>query len=157
MKRWAAVALLGLCAPVVVAGQRTESGTRREPQVPIVSAVGCVERRGAMLDEWWLTRASEPTDARPGVFNSDQIAEVESNVESGTREFHLVGVADFLTAEGLLATADRALFTASDQINATGELLDGRQVLVKALFIETPEVARLNLIAVVGLDDSCGA
>ena len=156
MRCWTVVALFGLCTTALLANQQSERRTRREPQVPIVSVVGCVERRGATLDEWWLTRASEPADARPGVFNRDQVADFESSAEPGTREFQLVGVADFLTAEGLLAIADRALFTAPDQANATGELLAGRQVLVKGLLIETPEVERLNLMAVVGLDGACG-
>ncbi|HCR00629.1 MAG TPA: hypothetical protein DIU48_14485, partial [Acidobacteria bacterium] len=95
-----------------------------------------------------------PTVARPGVFNSDQVAEIAATA-LGTGQFQLVGVADFLTAEGLLGTADRALFTAPDQVNATGELRDGRTVLVKGLLIETDDAPRLNLVAVVGLEDKC--
>ena len=89
-----------------------------------------------------------------GVFNSDQIAEIEETA-LGTRQFQLVGVADFLTAEGLLRSGDRALFTTPDQVNATGELRDGRTVLVKGLLIETDGDPRINLVAVVGLEDKC--
>ena len=85
---------------------------------------------------------------------SDQIAEI-GETALGTRQFQLVGVADFLTAEGLLRSGDRALFTTPDQVNATGELRDGRTVLVKGLLIETDGDPRINLVAVVGLEDKC--
>ena len=64
-------------------------------------------------------------------------------------------MADFLTPEGLLRSGDRALFTTPEQVNATGELRDGRTVLVKGLLIETDAAPRLNLVAVVGLGDKC--
>jgi hypothetical protein len=76
-------------------------------------------------------------------------------LELGTREFQLVGVADFLDAEGLLATGNRADFTSADQVNATGELRPGRTVLVKGLLIEGDDVSRVNLTTVVGLPDRC--
>ena len=140
--------------PMVAAGMQQESAARRKVQVEMVHTIGCVERRNDPDAPWWLARAAEPTVTRPGVFNSDQVAEIAATA-LGTGQFQLVGVADFLTAEGLLGTADRALFTAPDQVNATGELRDGRTVLVKGLLIETDGAPRLNLVAVVGLEDKC--
>jgi hypothetical protein len=121
----------------------------------MVHTIGCVERRNDAAAPWWLTRAAEPTVTKPGVFNRDQIADVEETSALGSRQFQLVGVADFLTPEGLLRSGDRALFTTPDQVNATGELREGRTVLVKGLLIETDADPRLNLVAVVGLEDRC--
>tara|TARA_B100000949_G_scaffold208474_1_gene200318 strand:- start:239 stop:511 length:273 start_codon:yes stop_codon:yes gene_type:complete len=89
------------------------------------------------------------------VFNRTEIEEIADTVEPGAREFQLVGVADFLDVEGLLASGDRALFTTPEQANATGELRAGRTVLVKGLLIEADESSRINLMAVVGLSETC--
>ena len=157
MTRNAVAVVLLFCvgwSPMVAAGMQRESAARRQVQVEMVHTIGCVERRNDPDLPWWLTRAAEPTVTRPGVFNSDQVAEISAGA-LGTGQFQLVGVADFLTAEGLLGTADRALFTAPDQVNATGELRDGRTVLVKGLLIERDGAPRINLVAVVGLEDKC--
>lgn len=130
------------------------AATTDEPAVQIVHTVGCVERRTGEA-EWWLARAAEPTVADPGVFNQDEVDDAREQV-LGTHEFHLVGVADFLGAEALLRSFDRATFTTPDQVNATGELRAGRTVLVKGLLIATEGVERINLLAVVGLADACG-
>ena len=127
---------------------------RRTPQVEMVQAVGCVEQRTG--NNWWLTRASEPEVSPPGVFNQVQVDAVLAALALGTREFELVGVADFLDAEGLLAIGNRADFTSPDQVNATGELRQGRTVLVKGLLIEDDGVSRVNLTTVVGLAERCG-
>lgn len=139
-------------SPAAVHGQL--AATTDEPKVEIVHTVGCVERRIGDA-EWWLTRAAEPTESDPGVFNEDEVDEAREQA-LGTLEFQLVGVADFLGAEALLRSFDRAAFTTPDQVNATGELRAGRTVLVKGLLIEAAEVARINLLAVVGLADACG-
>ena len=139
--------------PAALGGQR--AGTRRpEPQVEFVQTVGCVERRIREESTWWLTRAAEPTVTRAGVFNEVQVGEARGTA-LGDAEFRLVGFADFLTPEGLLNFGDRALFTAPDQINASGELRPGRTVLVKGLLIETDGESRINLTSVVGLTDAC--
>ena len=154
---WMAVALVSLpAAPVswVEAAGQPQRAERRKPQVEMVQAVGCVEERTG--NGWWLTRASEPEVSPAGVFNQDQVDAVLAALELGTREFQLIGVADFLDAEGLLATGNRADFTSADQVNATGDLRPGRTVLVKGLLIEGDEVSRVNLTTVVGLADSCG-
>ena len=139
--------------PAPAAGQRL-GATTGEPAVEIVHTVGCVERRTGDA-EWWLARAAEPTVSGPGVFNEDEVDEARE-LAPGTRAFHLVGVADFLGAEALLRSFDRAAFTTPDQVNATGELRAGRRVLVKGLLIAAEAVERINLLAVVGLADACG-
>ena len=146
----AAVWLAALPAPAH--GQL--AATTDAPAVEIVHTVGCVERRTGGA-EWWLARAAEPTVADPGVFNQDEVDEAREQA-LGTHEFHLVGVADFLGAEALLRSFDRATFTTPDQVNATGELREGRTVLVKGLRIAAEGVERINLLAVVGLADTCG-
>ncbi len=141
-------AMITMTLPTAVQGQRPD------PQVEIVQTVGCAEARsdGAA---WWLTRAAEPTESRSGVFNEPQVEEAKETV-LGTREFQLIGVADFVDAESLLRFGNRAQFTTPEQVNATNELRDGRTVLVKGLLIEEGAVARINLLAVVGLADGCG-
>ena len=136
------------------AGQRPAAG-RPEPQVEFAWTVGCVERRTREETTWWLTRAAEPAVTRPGVFNEVQVEEARQTAP-GAGEFRLVGVADFLTPEGLMNFGDRALFTDPDQINASGELRAGRTVLVKGLLIETGGGPSINLTSVVGLADGCG-
>ena len=150
----AALLLGALWSPPVAARTQQESAARRKPQVEMVHTVGCVERRNDTDAPWWLIRAAEPTVTRPGVFNRDQITEI-ADTALGTGQFQLVGVADFLTAEGLLRSGNRALFTTPEQVNATGELRDGRTVLVKGLLIETDADPRINLVAVVGMEDKC--
>ena len=146
-------AAVWLAAPPAPAhGQRTAATDA--PAVEIVHTAGCVERRTGDA-EWWLARAAEPTVTGPGVFNEDEVDEARE-LASGTRTFHLVGVADFLGAEALLRSFDRAAFTTPDQVNATGELRAGRRVLVKGLLIAAEAVERINLLAVVGLADACG-
>ena len=140
-------------APWPAHGQRVAT-TTDEPAVQIVQTVGCVERRTGDA-EWWLARAAEPTVTRVGVFNRVQVDEAREQAP-GDREFELVGVADFLGAEALLRSFDRSSFTTPDQVNATGELREGRTVLVKGLLIEADDVERINLLAVVGLADTCG-
>jgi hypothetical protein len=140
-------------APASTQGQRL-AATTGELAVEIVQAVGCVERRAGDA-EWWLVRAAEPTVTEAGVFDSDEVAEAREQA-FGTHAFHLVGVADFLGAEALLRSFDRSSFTAPDQVNATGELRAGRTVLVKGLLLEAEAGGRINLLAVVGLADTCG-
>jgi len=128
--------------------------TKTKAKVDIVQTVGCVSRRDGG-SAWWLTRASAPTVTREGVFNRAEIDDVKKTSVAGTREFHLIGVADFLDAEGLLHSGDRAQFTKTDQVNATGELREGHTVLVKGLLIDSGTESRINLTAVVGIADTC--
>lgn len=124
-------------------------------KVDVVQTVGCVERRSGSPSTWWLTHAASPMVTREGVFNRTQIEDAKKALAPGSQEFQLVGVPDFLDAEGLLKSGDRAGFTKPDQVNATGELREGRAVLVKGLLIVAGAESRINLLAVVGIADSC--
>ncbi len=126
----------------------------KDPQVQIVQTVGCVEQRGDDAGGWWLTRAAEPTVVKPGVFDETQVEEA-NDTAPGSREFQLIGVAEFLDAKSQLEWGDRAEFTTADQVNATNELREGRTVLVKGLLIDPDGDARINLLSVVGLADTC--
>ena len=137
------------------AAQGQPAGARTGPKVDIVQTVGCAERRSGEGAEWWITQAVDPTVTRGGVFNELQVEEAR-NASLGSRTFQLVGYADFLDAEGLLQTADRARFTTPEQANATGELREGRTVLVKGALIETDTDPRINLLSVVAVSETCG-
>jgi len=152
-----------LVAMIAMTWPASAQGQRSEPQVEIVWTVGCVEMRNGDAATWWLTRAADPTETRAGVFNENQVEEAKEEA-LGSREFHLIGVAEFLDAESLLSFGDRAQFTTADQVNATNQLREGHTVLVKGLLIEAGTTAgttarataRINLLAVVGLADACG-
>ena len=149
-----ALAIGALGAPPMIVAQTAETA-KTKVQAEIVQTVGCVERRNGEPPTWWLTRAAAPTVTRAGVFNRVQIDEAKQTSTAGTREFHLVGVADFLDADGLLRSGERARFTKPEQVNATGELREGRTVLVKGVLVDAGAESRINLLAVVGIADSC--
>lgn len=122
-----------------------------KPTVTLVTTVGCVERDG---DAWFLTRATDPTETELpfATFNEVEDAGKEA---LGSNRLQLVGVTDFLDAEGLLASHQRAEFTAPESVNATGQLADGHKVAVKGLHITTVEPHRVNLTSVFSLADTC--
>ena len=131
-----------------------EAAAKTKPQVEIVQTLGCAEQRDDGATGWWLVRAVDPEVSRAGVFNVDQVAEAKETA-LGTGEYELIGVADFLDADSLLKSGDRAQFTTPEQVNATGELSAGHRVLVKGLLIEAEPAKRINLLAVLGLADRC--
>ena len=139
--------------PLASQGQPPAAGTE-DPKVDIVQTVGCVEQRSDPDVTWWLTHAADPEVAGPGPFEEPDVDDAR-NQEAGSREFQLIGVAEFVDPATQLAWADRALFTTEEQVNATNELQKGRFVLVKGLLIEADESARINLLSVVGLADTC--
>ncbi len=140
-------------AGISIAGMGIEPATTQaETQVNIVQIVGCVEHRSDA--SVWLTGASAPEVVRRGVFNQTQVNTARTSA-LGNSSFHLIGEADFLSAEGLLRTAERSSFTSPEQVNATGGLRAGRKVLVKGLLIESDNESRVNLLAVVALSDMC--
>ena len=131
-----------------VAGQESNQNT---PTVALVTTVGCVEQDG---ESWFLTRATDPTvTALP--FSSFTELEDAGHAALGSNRLELVGVTDFLDAGGLLASFQRAEFTAPESVNATGQLADGRQVVVKGLHIPSVTPNRINLTSLFSLADSC--
>jgi hypothetical protein len=136
--------------------QRNRGNSSGEkPTVEVVQSVGCVERKQGNPDTWWLSRASEPRVTQPGVFAVSQI-DAARRVELGSSTFQLVGVADFLDADGLLKSGQRREFTNAQNANATGELKAGRKVLVKGMFITRGDTKRINLLNLISLAESCG-
>ena len=154
------LAVASLCAvfsATVVAGQaqRDRRTTPQEsPAVDIVQTVGCVEKRSGTPETWWLARAADTRVSQAGVFSAAQI-EAAKALPLGSRTVQLVGVADFLDTEGLLKTGKRGEFTTAQNSNATGDVRAGRKILVKGMLVTTGDVARINLLNVVGLADSC--
>ncbi len=137
--------------PTSVAAQAT--ARTDEPEVEVIHTVGGVEQRQGQA-AWWMARAAEPTVTKVGPFNEDEVEEAR-DVALGDREFQLIGVAEFLDSHAQLDWGDRASFTTSDQTNATRDLRDGRRVFVKGLLIDADSAARINLLSVVALADSC--
>ena len=62
---------------------------------------------------------------------------------------------DFLDAEALLSSHQRAEFTAPESVNATGQLSEGRKVAVKGLHITSVEPHRINLTSLLSRADTC--
>ena len=140
-------------AGISIAGMGIEPATTQpETQVDIVQIVGCVEHRSD--SSVWLADASAPSIVRRGVFDQTQVNAARTSA-LGNGSFHLIGEADFLSAEGLLRTGERSAFTSPEQANATGGLRAGRKVLVKGLLIKSDNESRVNLLAVVTLSDTC--
>jgi len=149
-----------LAAVAMGAPSSTQAQLRRQPagagqpKVDIVQSVGCAERRDGGAETWWLGRASDPRVSAPGAFNLKQVEEARS-AALGANLFQLVGVADFLDAEGLLRTGRRAEFTSAETANASGQLQAGRKVLVKGPLVEVDGQKRINLISVISLAERC--
>ena len=121
------------------------------PAVPLVKSVGCVEKDG---DAWFLTRATEP-EVTEYPFPSAAEIEDAGSAAPGSSRLELVGVADFLDTEGLLASFDRAEHTARESANATGAIAAGRKLAVKGLYITSVEPHRVNLTSAMAIADTC--
>jgi len=125
--------------------------TQTNPTVPLVSLVGCVETTD---EAWFLANATDPRTTRTP-FATDAEIDESREMTLGSNRFALVGVAEFLDADGLLALHQRAELTAPESVNATGQLVAGKKVAVKGLHITSVEPNRLNLTSVIPLADTC--
>jgi hypothetical protein len=150
----AAVFAVGVVLSATPHAQRGRGARGEKPKVDIVQTVGCADRKDGSPEIWLLTRAAEPEVAPAGLLNVKQV-EAAKTAALGTNVFQLVGVADFLDTEGLLRSGPRKEFTTPETANATGDLRPGRKVLVKGMLIDTLDPKRINLLAVVGLADTC--
>jgi hypothetical protein len=122
-----------------------------KPAIPIVTAVGCVERTtdGVVL----LTNASAPKTSVVVHADAAEIADAR-RTPLGTERYRLAGTAEFGTISDLLATGQRRLFTRDITANATNALRPASKVAVKGLLIAgTPPT--LNLLSAAPLADSC--
>ena len=137
-----AVALI--CAsPLGIHGQ--EPSEESKPKVPLVSVVGCADRNNE--GAWSLRRATDGTETKRLYTSTKEIEEARAK-RLGRNRYKLVGTADFVTKEELLKTQQRAEFTRPAVANATGQLQDGRKVVVKGLLITAPREKTLNLVSV---------
>ena len=57
--------------------------------------------------------------------------------------------------DGDLEQGQRALFTSRESANASGQLMNGHKVSVKALLITASDERRLNLLSVQSIGDAC--
>jgi hypothetical protein len=147
-----ALGMLALAACASSAGVHARQADISKPTVPLVSTIGCAQRtpEGA----WALTNATEPNETRV-LFMSAKEIEAARKQALGKNRFTLLGTPEFLTKEELLKSGQRAEFTRPDVANATGQLQNGRKLLVKGLLITAQNERRLNLVAVQQLAESC--
>jgi hypothetical protein len=145
----AALLVCGLTADI--SAQQSQSDLSR-PAVPIVSVVGCASR---MADGTWvLTNATDGIESKVLFLSAKEIEEARKKA-LGKNRYKLLGTPEFLTKEDLLKSAQRAEFTRPDVANATGQLQDGRKLIVKGLLIKASNEQRLNLVSVEQLADTC--
>jgi hypothetical protein len=148
------VALAAVLSASVGAQRGRQGGAGEKPKVDVVQTVGCAERKSSAPETWWLTRAADTRVVQPGVFSVSQVSAAKA-IPLGTGTFQLIGVADFLDTEGLLRSGRRKEFTTAETANATGELREGRKLLVKGMLVDAGDVKRINLLAVIALADAC--
>jgi hypothetical protein len=136
----------------VHAQQPSTSSSKTKPKAPLVSVVGCASRGADGM--WMLTNATDGMET-PQLFTSEKEIEDAKTQRLGTNRYKLVGTAEFGTKEDLLKTQQRAEFTRPEVANATGQLQDGRKLVVKVLLIVAPTEKRLNLVSVQQLAETC--
>jgi len=123
-----------------------------KPKVPLVSVVGCATQ---MSDgTWMLTKATDGVESKVLFMSAKEIEEAKTK-PLGNNQYKLLGTVDFLTKEDLLNDPHRAEFTRPEVANATGQLQNGRKLLVKGLLITVSNEKRLNLVSVQQLADTC--
>ena len=144
-----ALVVCGLTAGI--RAQQQESDLSK-PKVPIVSVVGCASRTAE--GTWMLTNATDGIESKVLFMSAKEIEEARKKA-LGNNRYRLLGTPEFLTKEELLKQEQRAEFTRPEVANATGQLQDGRKLLVKGLLITVPNEKRLNLVAVQQLADIC--
>lgn len=150
---WVAVFAVG-CSLSAVAGAQERQADLTKPTVDLVMSVGCAEMKSGNAPTWWLTRASEAKVTQAPFTSTKELEEAKSAALAGNT-YQLLGFAEFLDANGLLATGQRSEFTARESVNATGQLSNGAKVAVKGLFVQAGNARRINLTSVIKIADSC--
>ena len=134
-----------------IRAQQQESDLSK-PKAPIVSVVGCASRTAE--GSWMLTNATEGIESKVLFMSAKEIEEARKKA-LGNNRYRLLGTPEFLTKEELLKQGQRTEFTRPEVANATGQLQDGRKLIVKGLLVTAPNEKRLNLVAVQQLADTC--
>jgi hypothetical protein len=144
--------MVWLFASAVAGGAADGQQDAAKPQVPLVIVVGCAARAGN--GGWMLTNASEPKES--SIVHADATeVEAMARMPLGNRRYRLIGIAEFTSIDELLEQGQRALFTSRESANASGQLMDGHKVSVKALLITALNERRLNLLSVQSVGDTC--
>lgn len=150
LQRLVIVGMACACGPA--AGLEAQQGEKDKSKVDLVSVVGCATHRtdGA----WVLTNAGEATVVTQASVTAKELEAARAQ-PLGKSRYQLVGTAEFGSAEELVRNPLRAEFTTKGTANTTGQLEEGRKVIVKGLLISAPTEKRLNLTSVQRLSDSC--
>ena len=144
-------ALLVFGMTIGIRAEQQESDLSK-PKVPLVSVVGCANH---MPDgTWMLTKATNGVESKVLFMGAKEIEEAKKKA-LGNNRYKLLGTPEFLTKEELLQDEQRAQFTRPPVANATGQLRDGRKLIVKGLLITAQNEERLNLVSVQQLADTC--
>lgn len=101
-----------------------------------------------------LTNATDGIESKVLFLSAKEIEEAKKKA-LGNNSYKLLGTPEFLTKEELLKNERRAEFTRPEVANATGQLQEGRKLIVKGLLITAPNEKRLNLVSVQQLADTC--
>jgi len=152
MNRRVACGMLALAVCGIGAAARASQAPTDKPAAPLVSAIGCAQRspQGA----WALTSATEAVESRTLFLSAKEVEDARKKA-LGTNRYVLLGTPEFLSKEELLKTGQRSEFTRPEVANATGQLQQGRKLMVKGLLIAAPAERRLNLVAVQQLAETC--
>ena len=145
------IALLVCGWTASIHAQQRESDLSK-PKVPIMIVVGCAARSAE--GSWMLTNATAGIESKVLFMSAKEIEDAKKTA-LGNNRYKLLGTAEFLTKEELLKNQTRAEFTRPEVANATGQLQDGRKLVVKGLLITVPNEKRLNLVSVQQLADTC--
>ena len=138
-----------LTGSIIAQQQQPDSS---KPKVPLVSVVGCGSKTAD--GAWMLTNATEGTEIQQLFTSSKEIEEAKKK-PLGTNRYKLIGTAELLTPEELLKQQQRSEFTRKEAANSTGQLQDGRKLVVKGLLITAPNEKRLNLVSVQQIAETC--
>lgn len=152
MHRPVACVAIALTVSGIVPAAAAAQTPADKPAAPLVTVVGCAQR--SPQGGWTLANAADMGDTRV-LFLTAKEMEAARTLSLGKGRYVLVGTADFVTKEELLETGQRAEFTRPEVVNATGQLQQGRKVVVKGLLIAAASERRLNLVAVQQLADTC--
>ena len=146
------VLALLVCGSITGIRAQQQESDLSKPKAPLMSVVGCATRTAE--GAWMLTNATDGVESKVLFVSAKEIEEAKKKA-LGKNQYKLLGTLEFLTKEELLKDALRSKFTRPDVANATGQLQDGRKLLVKGLLITVSNEKRLNLVSVQQLADTC--
>lgn len=123
-----------------------------KPVMDLVTVVGCAARGEG--GAWMLNNAGAAEVTKVAYISKPEV-EAARKKPLGRDRYRLIGTADFVTIDELLKDPVRSQITDRAGANATGQLQEGRKIVIKGLLINAPQEKRLNLTAVQQLADNC--